>query len=79
VSGDVTTQLARPTDDPATRAAAVRYLTRTGNADVLEVLGLVEAAPARRVAKCVVCGNKLPSHGVCRRARGCRDAAQVTS
>ena len=34
---------------PDDRAAATRYLTRTGNTDVLEVLGLVEPpAPQKR-------------------------------
>lgn len=40
------TELARPTDDPNARADAIRYLTRTGNTDLIEILGL-DNAPAR--------------------------------
>lgn len=84
---------------PETRSAAARYLTRSGNADVLEALGLTpdpiaeerSAAKARamlngkaagpipagqtRPGYCVLCNNKLPGHGVCRRTKRCREAA----
>lgn len=47
--GSVTTQLARPSDDPGTRAKAIVYLWRTGNLDLLAVLGLAESpADAKR-------------------------------
>lgn len=77
---------------PETRAAAVRFLERSGNTDVAEALGLVEdpIAAARSRAKaaaelhgkgvngvCPICGNGLPSHGVCRRREGCREAARA--
>lgn len=40
---DVTgTQTARAVDDPGTRAKAIVYLWRTGNLDLLAVLGLAE-------------------------------------
>lgn len=48
MSGEVSTQLDRPSMDPATRAAATHYLQRTGNADLLPVLGL-DDTPARPV------------------------------
>ncbi|GEM_PF-5684462 len=60
----------------ATRAAAVRVLTRTGNADLLVVLGLdAGARPVLGPGDCDTCGNRLPGHGVCRRTRQCRDGA----
>lgn len=63
---------------PETLAAALRYLERSGNADVAEVLGLVE--PPLELPKplgdCPICGNRLPSHGVCRRRETCRAAAR---
>lgn len=72
---------------PETQAAAARYLTRTGNADLLLILGLAEdpeAQPMRlprglvrqQAGKCPLCGNYLPSHGVCRRSNRCREAAR---
>lgn len=94
MSGDrLTTQLARPTDDPATTVRATWYVVRTGNADVLTALGLgtpalhaalgVTDEPARPAADkpvlgdCPVCGNQPPGHGVCRRRETCREAARA--
>ena len=54
MTDSIVTQLGRPSDDPTTRAKAIRYLTRTGNADLLPILGLVDADAAlveRRAAK----------------------------
>lgn len=53
MTDSLVTQLARPSEDPETRAAAARYLTRTGNADLLEALGLVvdPVAAERSAAK----------------------------
>lgn len=66
--------------DPEVKAAATRYLERSGNADMLIPLGLVDDPEAFNRATpgedCQVCGNKLPSHGVCRRSQGCREAAR---
>ena len=52
------------------REAAVRYLTRTGRADLLDVLGLVEKP--KRPDVCPACGQSQPVSGVCRRKRACR-------
>jgi len=56
---------------PETRAAAVRYLTRTGNADLAEMLGLGDdpEAPKPYVvvhgrSYCTTCHQRIPS-GVC--------------
>lgn len=57
----------------ATRAAAVRVLTSTGNADLLDILGLDAARPALSPGDCDTCGIRLPAHGVCRRTQLCRD------
>lgn len=78
MSGDMSTQLDRAyARQSATRAAAIRFLERTGNDDLLAPLGLViESGPVRRTAgNCSISGNKLPSHGVCRRSNACRTAA----
>lgn len=57
MSGDLQTQLDRPySQQPETRAAATRYLTRTGNADLLAMLGLVDAPPAE--PQHLACGHK---------------------
>jgi hypothetical protein len=75
---------------PETRTAAARYLERTGNADILPILGLAgEPEPASRPAKgmalagrvagtCPVCGNRLASHGGCNRRKACREATHGT-
>lgn len=78
MSGDLTTRLDKPyAQQPATRPAATRFLERTGNADVLAVLGLVDEEPEVAPDEgCAICGNKLPSHGVCRKSGRCREAAR---
>lgn len=81
MSGDVSTHLDGSYLTPETRAAAGRYLIRSGNADVLVILGLAhdpEAIKRPGIAPggdCPLCGNRLPSHGVCRRSGRCREAA----
>lgn len=67
------TKLERPRAMPDTAAAAARYLTRTGNADLLEILGLAGEQPKPR-GNCPVCGNGLASHGGCNRRKACREA-----
>lgn len=47
--------------DPQTRDAARRYLERTGNADLAEMLGLAEAAPADRCRTCPACNQPYRS------------------
>lgn len=55
------------------RADATRYLTRTGNTDLLDVLGLVDAPAAPPATQaCPVCGKPPPWSGVCRRTKACR-------
>lgn len=70
---EMQTEIERPYLDPATRAAATAYLTRTGNADLLEILGLAGEQPKPR-GNCPVCGNGLASHGGCNRRKACREA-----
>lgn len=82
------TQIDRGYLPPEIRAAAASYLTRTGNADLLPILGLVvepkaieggQAKPLASAARpgfCPICQNKLPGHGVCRRSKACREAAR---
>jgi len=84
VADAVVTRLDRPYgQQPETRAAAVRYLERTGNADVLGALGLVDEPEPPTVAGrqvCPRCGKPLPDpianggHKPCRRS-ACRAAA----
>ena len=79
MSGDhLTTKTGLPATTAAIRADAAAYLTRTGNADLIEVLGLADPAPAVPVERgtCPICGNRLPSHGVCRKRLTCRAAAR---
>lgn len=81
MSDSLTTKVDRSYLDDATRADASRYLIRTNNADLLVILGLAVDVPdgavlADGVAVCAACGNKLPSHGVCRRKAECREAAR---
>lgn len=55
------TELERPSANPATRDAATRYLERTGNGDLLAMLGLVDepsTVAGRQV--CPNCGKPLP-------------------
>lgn len=78
------TQLDRPyAQQPATRAAAVRFLERTGNGDLIAMLGLVDEPKPTVVGGrqlCPRCGKPLPDpianggHKPCRRA-ACRAAA----
>lgn len=70
----LTTQVDRGYLDPATRADASRYLMRTNNADLLEVLGLGVDEPERPghvvvggVLRCAKCWGKTRADGVCRR------------
>ncbi|GAA2696414.1 hypothetical protein [Actinoplanes palleronii] len=58
---------------PDTRAAASRYLERSGNADLLQMLGLVDE-PARPTV-CAL-GHPLSKLGACRRTAGCRVATE---
>jgi hypothetical protein len=61
---------------PEAQADALAYLTRTGNGDLAEVLGLVEPPPEPVApGECGLCGNPLPKHGVCRKRIVCRAAA----
>lgn len=69
----------RPT--PEAEADALAYLTRTGNADLAEMLGLVEPGPAERRGTCPACrqpyraGRWECRHADCERgprARGVR-------
>jgi hypothetical protein len=88
VTGQIETQIDRGYLAPETRTAATRYLTRTDNADLLPILGLVGGpgpaertqakalAAAVRPGFCPTCQNKLPGHGVCRRSKACREAAR---
>lgn len=78
-SDHLTTELGAPyARQPETLAAALRYLERSGNADVAEVLGLT--GPPVELPEppgdCPICGNRLPSHGVCRRREACRAVAR---
>lgn len=57
---------------PATLAAAARYLVRSGNADLLDVLGLAEqeAKPQRFVVRngrsyCPACDKRVGTSGHC--------------
>jgi len=74
MAGDMQTQLDRPYgQQPATRDAAIRYLERTGNDDLLAMLGLVDAPKPVIVdgrACCPVCEEPLRGDGrsSCRRA-----------
>lgn len=52
-----------------TRATAVRYLVRSGNADLLDMLGLAVAPVALHT--CPVCGNQRESDGRPCRRRTC--------
>lgn len=82
--GGLETQLDRPyAQQPDTRAAAARYLTRSGNADLLDVLGLVDNAGPLVIdgrQACPRCRRPLPDpisnggHKPCRR-RACVAAA----
>lgn len=76
MSDSLTTRLDVPyAQQPETRAAARRYLERSGNADVIAILGLDDAQPdppayESRGGKlyCRVCERRVQSDGVCRRA-----------
>jgi hypothetical protein len=71
--GDVMRDVARRA---VLRAKALRYVTRTGNADVAEALGLVDAPPEKPKpyvvisgrAHCATCRYRVRSDGICRRA-----------
>jgi len=59
VGDAVVTRLDRPYgQQPETRAAATRYLERTGNADLLAALGLIDDEQPTRPA-CPTCGQPL--------------------
>jgi hypothetical protein len=73
---DLNQTLDRPYgQQPDTRDAAASYLRRTGNADLLEVLGLVEPElkPKPYVVIngrtfCATCRQRAQPDGICRRA-----------
>jgi hypothetical protein len=75
------TDLDRSYLDPEVRAAALRVLTRTGNTDVAEILGLAApTAPEGGVlvdgrVHCAACRYPMPRSGQCRRMRQCRVGA----
>lgn len=75
MSDSITTQIdtTGPVDD-TTRAAAASYLTRTGNADLLDILGLAVAPVALHT--CPVCGNRRESDGRPCRRRTCAAGSQ---
>ena len=82
MSDSITTQLdtTGPISDAA-RQAAADYLTRSGNADLLEILGLADAAhrPTQdepRPSQCHICGHKMPTRGHCRRTGDCSREAR---
>lgn len=77
----ITTRLDEPyARQPETLAAAARYLTRTGNADVLEILGLADPTPEPvDPGTCGICNNPLPKLGICRRSQLCREKAPALS
>ncbi|WIM97825.1 hypothetical protein ACTOB_001379 [Actinoplanes oblitus] len=81
--GNITTRLDEPyAQQPETRVAATAYLERTGNADLLAVLGLAAEQPHPKIPAAPVAsglcprGHKLPKHGVCRKSEACREAAR---
>jgi ribosomal protein S14 len=78
MTGEMGTQIDRGYLPPETVADATSYLTRTGNADLLPILGLGDDPKVvkRATGDCPICGNKLPSHGVCRKRQTCRKAAR---
>lgn len=47
---------------PETRDAALRYLKRSGNGDVAQILGLVDPT-------CPLCNDPMPARGGCRPCR----------
>lgn len=72
MSGDMATEIDRGYLPPEIRAAATAYLTRSGNADLLPILGLtpdpVAAEMSAAKAKGMLRGHGLPSaraRGVC--------------
>jgi hypothetical protein len=73
MTGQMQTQIDRGYLTPETRAAATAYLTRTGNADLLPILGLVDG-PEPEPQSCPVCGKQVHSHGGCNRTKECRAA-----
>lgn len=73
MSSSIQTNIDRGYLTPDTRASATSYLTRTGNADLLPILGLAVEQPKPR-GDCPVCGFKLASHGGCNRRKACREA-----
>jgi hypothetical protein len=75
-SGDLrVTEVDRSYLDPETQAAALRYLERTGNADVAAALGLADPPPAPEVGYvvvngrtyCATCRCRTRADGICRR------------
>lgn len=63
--------------DGAMRADARRYLERTGNADLVEILGLTRDDEG--AGFCPRCKKPLPKSGLCRRYNTCRKAPEETS
>lgn len=83
MSGDLRTQIDRPyAQQPETREAARRVLERTGNADLIEILGLAEkpgplVIDGRQV--CPRCEHPLPDPLVNGGFKACRRRACVTA
>jgi hypothetical protein len=73
---DLNQTLDRPYgQQPETRAAAASYLWRTGNADLLDVLGLAAAKEKPKPyivingrTYCATCRQRAQPDGICRRA-----------
>lgn len=54
---EMSTQLDRPYLHAGTRDAAVRFLTRTGNADLIDMLGLGDDPEPGERPDCPMCGR----------------------
>ncbi|GIE75776.1 hypothetical protein Aph02nite_17260 [Actinoplanes philippinensis] len=83
----ITTRLDEPyNQQPETRAAAVRVLTRTGNADLIEILGLDDTPPPPDPVRtginmgggslrCSKCRQRTRADGICRRKTRCGESS----
>lgn len=77
MSGSVQTEIGLSRLPDSARADATRYLTRSGNADLLPMLGLAPDIPdgAVLVDGAILhptCGRPMPKSGRCRQGRQCR-------
>lgn len=84
MSGNMATQIDRPyAQQDHVRAAAIRFLERTGNADMLEPLGLAEPEATASTADgrelCANCGKPLPDPVANGGRKPCRRRACVTA